>query len=998
MAVKTEIRQLRVRPSGLGTAHRVLGLCIRLSALLVGLFFFQCPALPQVKEVRRVLILNELGVVSSPGYAEVDQAIVAGLQKSPYKVELYNEDLEIVLFPEELTQRRFRDEFIRRYTDRKPDVIIAAGPSSLKFIAELHEGFFPDTPVIFCGIEVGILDVVRSDPHFTGVWSQPQPRETLNVALRLLPGTKHVVVVGGVSEFDKGFEAIARRGFRGFESKLDFIYLTDLTMPALLERLKRLPPNTIVFHTAISRDAAGERFVDSAQSVPLVVGAANAPVFVMDDVDLRAGAVGGDLVNWTDDGRLAAEMAVRVLNGEKPKDIPSVTSNNAYIFDWRALQHWGLKVSILPPGSILLNRPPSFWQLYKRYVLAGLFVLVAQSLAIFALLWQRQKRRKTEAELRDSQMQLQGIVESAMDAVIAIDEDQRIIVFNAAAERMFGCPARDAMGSLIGRFIPERFRAVHREHIRDFAGADAATMPVSNRGALWGLRADGEEFPIEASISQTRTGGKTLFTGIIRDLTERKRAEEARFRHAAIVESTEDAIISLDLEGTITSWNTAARHMYGYTEEEACGHPVSIITPPELREEQGRLLKKIFSGQAAEHYETVRVTKEGKRIDVSLTISPLRDWSGKTVGAYKIAQDITAKKLAEAALRESEERFRLVTNTAPVMIWMSGPDKLCTYFNQPWLNFTGRSIHEELGNGWAQGVHPEDVKVCLETYRNVFDQRETFEMEYRLRRHDGEYRWVLDLGVPRFHPDGSFAGYIGSCLDVTERKQAEEALSSVNRKLIEAHEEERTWIARELHDEINQRLALLAVNLDVLKRDFLPSGTDARRGIDEIKEQVVTLGNDIQALSHRLHSSKLEYLGLVAAADGFCREFSDRQKVKVEFRSDAMPKDLPKEISLCLFRVLQEALQNALKHSGAQYFEVSLKGTSNEIQLSVRDSGSGFDPEDAIKGRGLGLTSMRERLKLVGGQLCIDSQFQHGTTIRARAPLRRRTKSAVATG
>src|SRR5215471_4568026 len=160
-------------------------------------------------------------------------------------------------------------------------------------------------------------------------------------------------------------------------------------------------------------------------------------------------------------------------------------------------------------------------------------------------------------------------------------------------------------------------------------------------------------------------------------------------------------------------------------------------------------------------------------------------------------------------VRESEERFRLVANTAPVMIWMAGPDKLCNYVNQPWLEFTGRPLEAELGSGWAEGIHPEDSKACLARYVETFDRRGTFEMEYRIRRHDGEYRWIFDIGVPRFEPDGSFAGYIGSCLDVTERKQAEETLAAMGRRLIEAQEEERRWIARELHDDINQRLALV---------------------------------------------------------------------------------------------------------------------------------------------------------------------------------------------
>src|SRR5262249_28776284 len=200
--------------------------------------------------------------------------------------------------------------------------------------------------------------------------------------------------LGCVIKFHVGIEAIAKQASQNYESKLEFIYLINLTMPTLLERLSHLPSNTIVYHTAITQDAAGERFIDSAQSVPLVAAAANAPIFVMDDVDFREGAVGGDLVNWADDGRVAAEMAVRVLNGEKPEDIPIVNSNDAYMFDSRALQRWGLKESNLPPGSIIFNRPPNFWQTYRRYILVGIFVILAQAMAILSLLWQRAKRRK----------------------------------------------------------------------------------------------------------------------------------------------------------------------------------------------------------------------------------------------------------------------------------------------------------------------------------------------------------------------------------------------------------------------------------------------------------------------------------------------------------------------------------------------------------------------------------------------------------------------------
>jgi signal transduction histidine kinase len=219
--------------------------------------------------------------------------------------------------------------------------------------------------------------------------------------------------------------------------------------------------------------------------------------------------------------------------------------------------------------------------------------------------------------------------------------------------------------------------------------------------------------------------------------------------------------------------------------------------------------------------------------------------------------------------------------------------------------------------------------------------------------------------------------------DITDRKRAEEALSSVSRRLIEAQEAERTRIARELHDDIDQRIAMVAVRLKTLKRGLPASEIETIRSIEEACVEVSGLEKDIQALSRRLHSSKLEYLGVEAASAAFCSELSEKQNVKIHFRADDIPEDLPYEISLCLYRVLQEAVHNAVKHSGVSEFEVSLTSKSGEIQLVVHDAGVGFDFRSASLGHGLGLTSMRERLKLVDGRLVVESKTRRGTTIVA---------------
>jgi PAS domain S-box-containing protein len=353
---------------------------------------------------------------------------------------------------------------------------------------------------------------------------------------------------------------------------------------------------------------------------------------------------------------------------------------------------------------------------------------------------------------------------------------------------------------------------------------------------------------------------------------------------------------------------------------------------------------------------------------------------------------VEEQKLAEEVVRESEGRFRAVANTAPVMIWMTSPDRVCTYGNKPWLEFTGKEAERDMGKAWIECVHPEDREVYAEAYSQAFDRRQSFTSEYRVRRQAGEYRWILATVVPRFESADSFAGYISSAVDVTDRKRAEESLSSLSGRLIEAQEEERRRIARELHDDISQKLVLLSIELQQLADGPPDSPARLPSQVEPLMERISEISSDTHALSHRLHSSKLETLGLVAAMRGFCRELGEQREVKIDFTYSKVPESLPAHVSLCLFRVLQEGLGNAVKHSGVQNFTVQLKGVPDQLQLTIRDAGVGFDPGMAMQHDGLGLISMRERISNLKGAISIVSQPHCGTEIRVRVPVGTRVK------
>jgi PAS domain S-box-containing protein len=349
------------------------------------------------------------------------------------------------------------------------------------------------------------------------------------------------------------------------------------------------------------------------------------------------------------------------------------------------------------------------------------------------------------------------------------------------------------------------------------------------------------------------------------------------------------------------------------------------------------------------------------------------------------------KRKAEAVIRESEKRFRVMADTTPSLVWMCDAQGKITYQNESRLAFTGldpnatsNAVHID---SWAECIHPDDLKNLLDTLSQALKTHQQFSLEYRLRRSDGVYRWMLDVAAPRMNGDGSFAGLIGSATDTTDQKLAQQALEKVSGQLIEAQEKERGRIARDLHDDICQRLALLAMEISQANRSADVSAENTRHRLQEIQKRCSEIAGDVQSLSHQLHSSKLDYLGAVAAIKGFCEEFSRQHEVSIKVTDANVPRELPQDISLCLFRVTQEALQNAVKYSGTNHFTVRVLGMVDCVQLVVSDAGAGFDVEAAKSNRGLGLVSMQERVHLVRGTLSVESHPGEGTKILAVVPL-----------
>ena len=628
-------------------------------------------------------------------------------------------------------EKSLSDNLHDAYAGRKLDVVVAGAFPALQFALDHRDEIFPHVPIVFIMLAPDRLPQGAIWPGVTGVTIPVDVRGTIDLGLRLNPGTRNIAVISGASEFEQFWLKEIRRELAAYKATLNVIELVGIPADQLLKKVSALPPHTIAIFDVVPSEAS-QPVMGTYELMSAV--AKLLPTYCIHNYCLDNGAVGGSYPDAKEQIMNGGQIIARVLSGETPETIPVVhgSIDHAQV-DWRQLRRWHIPASRLPAGTVVLYRQPSLWERDRRYIIAALVVIFAESLLILALLWQRARKRK-----------------------------------------------------------------------------------------------------------------------------------------------------------------------------------------------------------------------------------------------------------AEAVLRESEERFRVMADTTPSMIWMCDQQGNITYLNHRRAEFTGLNSPAAYTNVWTSYVHPDDRKNVMDVFTAGVMERKPFSMEYRLRRSDGVYRWMFDVASPRLNGDGTFAGFIGSAIDITDQKLAQEALDNVSGRLIEAQEKERTRIARDLHDDICQRLALLSMELEQANRNGSPPATKQR--LEQIRQHCAEIASDVQSLSHQLHSSKLDYLGIVAAIRGFCKEFEKQHEVQIEFKDESVPTRLSKDLSLCLFRVTQEALHNAVKYSGAHQFSVQLQAGENDLQLTVSDTGRGFDVEQAKTSRGLGLVSMQERVHLVHGRLLIDSRPGAGTRIVAIAP------------
>ena len=447
----------------------------------------------------------------------------------------------------------------------------------------------------------------------------------------------------------------------------------------------------------------------------------------------------------------------------------------------------------------------------------------------------------------------------------------------------------------------------------------------------------------------------------------------------------------LDRKGAIREANLTGAGLLGSTRSSLAGRRLDDFVTIDTRAAFGAFLKTVFRCTGKQTSELAFVDSDRRSFIAHVEANA--DRTGKTCRV--VLCDISTRKQAELSVLESEERLRMMADSAPVLIWIAKPDRRAVWFSKMWLDFTGRALEDELGHGWVEAVHPDDRESCIEAQKAAFESRQSFSMEYRLQCSDGSYRYMLDHGAPRMSPTGRFLGFIGSCTDISERRQAEEALR-LSRQMLRhlvsyqerVREDERKRIARDIHDDLGQNL--LALRLDVSMLQMRTGNTHPRlnQRVRAALSHIDATMKAVRAAINNLRPTALD-LGLSAAIEWQVQEFQRRSGIVCELAMETMEEDfaLDDNRATALFRILQESLNNVIRHSRATRIRIGLRKDGDRLCMQVADNGIGIYPECQRKANSFGLAGIEERINALGGELKIESGKNEGTTLKVFLPL-----------
>jgi PAS domain S-box-containing protein len=800
--------------------------------------------------IKRVLVLHQ-ELASRPFRARFNAAFVEAMRTGDSApIDIYEEGIEPERF-QSADQMRLATDYLRnKYAGRKIDVIVVVGVKALAFARE-NRRMFGDSAIVAAVSQAG--HIAGRDEDVTGLQDGFWIGGTLDLALALRPDTRYVFVVDGTHDNEGDVQTEIERELARHLDPLSLVYLRNLPVDDLVKRIAAVPDRSIVlFVRQTLRNRSQD--LDPFEGLSQVVSASPVPVFSQVEEFMGHGVMGGHMWRFEEDARRMAVMARMIVKGARARDIPAGQPTYATLLDWRQMQRWQIPEAHAPAGALILFRPESFLEQYRRYVVGGLLVFALQLALTVGLLVHRLRRRRAEGALRNSEERYRSVVDTQSELICRFLQDTTLTFVNDAYCRFWNKTRDDLLGRKFIDLIPASSRHAVLDHIaRIRTGTYAHEHPVTLADGTIGWH-----HWINQAIVDER-GDLLELQGVGRDITDRKRAEAAvgqlEARNSAILRAIPDLMFVLLRDGTYVDYHARDPRLLAVPPDQLIGRTIREIMPPALAD----------------------------------------------------------------TLMDAVERACL--SEEPVVV----------------------------------------------EYELPMDEPRQFEARLVYAEHD------CVLSIVR---------------DVTESKRALALNHDLAGRLIASQEVERSRIARDLHDGVCQDVAAVSVDLSHLRQ----SGGDIRSDVVQevllsVERRTATVAENLRLLSHGLHPSVLQHIGLVAALQAHCAEVERQQQLRVTFFAEGDVEPASRLVSLSVFRIAQEALRNAARHGHARNATVSLLRRNRGLTLAVADDGQGFDVAAVRQKDGLGLVSIVERARLVRGHVDIRSEPGGGTTINVSVPI-----------
>lgn len=936
-------------------------------------------------QAKRVLIVQSFGGVAPPftTHSVAFETELAKRMGEPVDLDEVSLDVARYATPE---SEKAQVEFLRkRQANWQPDLVAPVGSPAGIFVAQHRDELFPkSTPVIYMGMDKRRLPpgALRENAAFVGEsFDLPGVVEDI---LQVAPATTNIAVVIGASPLEQFWKTAIQEEYLRFTNRVSFTWWDHLSFDQMLDRAAKMPQRSFILLVLLMRDANGVTH-NSNKALKDLHAVANAPINGLFEYQMGLGIVGGRLYQAALEGEEAARIAAEALHGQAVTNYPPLLIGPRQpAYDWRELRRWNINEANLPPGSLVEFRRPTNWERNKgRYLLVA-FVCGGEALLIFFLLANMAKSRRAERSMAEIEARFRRAADSAPVMIWMSDTTKLCTFLNKTWLEFTGRALEQDLGNGWAEGVhPENRAACVRTYEEAFEARREFAMEYR-------LRTASGDFAWVLVQGVPRYGSNNDFLGYIGTATDITAFKEAEERWRSVVECAPNAMLMIDGDGKIAMVNAQTENLFGYTRAELIGQRAEMLTAAHINGHSSKngadganffrdLLPRVGGGK-----ELFGRRKDGSLVPIQIGVSSVNTSKGKLQLASII--DLTERVAAEAKLRENEQRMMLAAEAAHLgmLVWDAQQPDMWT--SPKWNEIHGYGPDEKIRfDQLIERVHPGDRDRVGQLVTNAFTENGSFFLEHRLVLPDGRVRWMSKRGRVEEAPNEGPLRLVAISIDITERKEAEETARDVSGKLITAQEDERRRLARDLHDDLNQRLAMLSVDADLLGRmDHHP---DAQPLIEDIAIRVKGLSTEVHKLSYQLHPAKLEQLGLITATSSLCQEQGRRWGVTIDFNYDPIPRDLNQVTALCIYRIVQESLQNMGKHSEATRARVEIRREGDRIKLVITDNGRGFDVAKAARHGGLGLVGMRERVRLAYGEANITSTPGQGTRIEVRAPL-----------